>query len=189
MHEIEPHFSWLNLYDPVHDRRSPYFGNRHDPYLCRNTVYNYYIHPAWDEIGSPTLYVKVLYNDYAGHYAVIKLMGEWNDILYNDVMFLTRNLIEPMMDEGIRRFMLIGENVLNFHAGDADYYQEWADNLDDGWIALLNSRQHVREEFQRANIDYYMVFGGGLDHINWRKLSPRQLVDIVESLITKRLTA
>lgn len=189
MHEIEPHPSWLGLYDPVTDPKSPYFGHRHDPFLCRNTVYNYYIHPGWDEMGSATLYVKVLFVSYTEHYAVIELMGEWNDILYNDVMFLTRNLIEPMIDEGIRRFVLIGENILNFHAGDSDYYQEWAENLEDGWIALLNSRKHVREEFQRANIDYYIVFGGDLDSINWRKLSPRQLVSVVEHLIARRLTA
>ena len=50
-----------------------------------------------------------------------------------------------LMSEGIERFILIGENVLNFHASDDCYYEEWFDEVTDadGWIALLNFRQHV----------------------------------------------
>jgi len=181
MHEIEPYSAWL---DPF----SPFFGAHHDPYLCRNVVYNYYIHPAWDEVGSTTLYVKLLYAGYPDHFAIIELIGEWNDTLYNDIMFLTRNLLEPLMERGINRFALVGENILNFHAGDDDYYQELSDNLEDGWIACINFRQHVRSEFQRSNLDYYLLFGGGLDQLSWRRLKPLDLMKIIDALVTKRLS-
>jgi hypothetical protein len=92
-----------------------------------------------------------------------------------------------MVDEGINKFILIGENVLNFHSSDDCYYEEWFQDIDDGWIAGINFREHVIEEFKRSNIDYYISFGGDLDEINWRVLKPVQLYKNVEEQITKRL--
>jgi hypothetical protein len=43
--------------------------------------------------------------------------------------------------------------VLNFHAsGDEDYYAEWAEEVqeDGGWIALLNTRQHMERRNARC---------------------------------------
>ena len=45
-----------------------------------NTVYNYYIHPQWDDIGSGTLYMKELYADYENGFAILEFIGEWNDV-------------------------------------------------------------------------------------------------------------
>jgi hypothetical protein len=59
--------------------------------------------------------------------------------------------------------------------------------VEDGWIAMLNFREHVIEEFKRAQIDYYLNFGGDFDHMTWRKLAPRQLIALVESTMQKRL--
>ena len=28
-----------------------------------NTIYNFYIHPQWDDIGSETIYIKILFVD------------------------------------------------------------------------------------------------------------------------------
>ncbi len=175
MHNIEPFYNWQQLYTASEDRRSPFYGRKHSETLCENTIYNYYIHPQWDDFGSKTLYLKLLYVHYEEQYAIIELFGEWNDILYNDVMYLYRNVIETLLDEGIKYFILIGENVLDFHSDTDDYFAEWFDNLEDGWIIGLNFRQHVKEEFREAQIDQYLIFGGEFDELPWRRFLPQQL--------------
>lgn len=187
MHTIEPYYYWTSLYVAAEDERSPLYGREYHDSLCTNTVYNYYIHPQWDEMGSSTLYLKILYVNYGLRFCVIELMGEWNDCLYNDIMYLKRNIIEPMIDEGIHKFILIGENVLNFHASENDYYQEWHEEVEDGWIAAINFREHVIGEFETIFIEYYMAIGGRLNRLNWRPLSPEQLLYAVESQLVKRL--
>ncbi len=187
MHTIEPFYAWRNLYDPSTDPRSPFFGATYSETLCINSVYNYFIHPQWDEFGSATLYAKILYADYNIGFCVIELLGEWNDLLYNDIMFLKRNIAEIMIEKGINKFILIGENILNFHADDDSYYQEWFDEVEEGWIALLNFRPHVSAEIQRGRLDYYLALGGKLDDVSWRTLNPKQLFELVNTQITKRL--
>lgn len=189
MHNLEPFYSWQNLYDASEDSHSPFFGSTYSETECINSVYNYYIHPAWDEMGSATLYLKILYADYNAGFCIIELLGEWNDLLYNDIMYLKRNVAETLMNAGISKFILIGENVLNFHADDDSYYQEWFDEIEDGWIACINFREHVLEEIQRGRLDYYMATGGQLNTIKWRNLSPAQLFTLIDSLMTKRLNA
>lgn len=189
MHDIEPFYSWEKYYRPYEDPDSPFFGRIPANNTCTNTVYNYFIHPDWDEIGSPTLYAKLIFAEYRAGFAVIELIGEWNDILHNDIMFLSRHIAEPLLENGITRFALIGENVLNFHAGDNDYYQEWAENIENGWIACINFRDHVQKEFERANLDYHLVMGGNLNEVQWRTLNPAQLLLLLEKIISRRLPA
>jgi hypothetical protein len=189
MQDIEPFYSWLPIYNTSEDPRSPFFGREYSETECINSVYNYYIHPQWDEMGSATLYIKILYADYHSGFCVIEMLGEWNDLLYNDIMFLKRNIAESMLEQGINKFILIGENILNFHADDDSYYQEWFDELEDGWIACVNFRNHVLSEIQRGRLDYYLAIGGQLDELNWRTLNPMQLFTLVDNLITKRLNA
>ena len=55
-----------------------------------------------------TLYLKILYADYERSFAVIEFIGEWNDALYNDIMFVKREVIESMVGNGINKFILIG---------------------------------------------------------------------------------
>lgn len=188
MHEIAPFDRWIDLYDASADRRSPLFGTTYHESLCTNTIYNYYIHPEWDEIGSSTLYVKILYACYHEHFAIIELLGEWNDVLHNDVMYLKRNIAEPMLAHGINKFILIGEHVMNFHADANDYYDEWFDELEEGWIVGLNFRDHVVDEFSRARLDYYIAFGGGFAAFNWRRLSPQQLNRAMTVMMARRLS-
>ena len=64
MQDLEPYKSWHYLYNAARDIRSPFFGRSYHKTLCTHTIYNYYIYPQWDEIGSPTLYIKILYADY-----------------------------------------------------------------------------------------------------------------------------
>jgi len=187
MHEIEPHYNWRNLYIASEDDRSPFFGREYSEFEFSNAIYDHFIHPQWDAIGSATLYIKILYADYDKGYAIIELIGEWNDCLYNDIMYLKRDIIDVLIDSGITRFILIGENVLNFHAGDNDYYQEWFEDIEDGWIAMINFRDHVIEEIQQAYIDYYVALGGSLNYLEWRNLLPFNLFDKVNSVIMKRL--
>lgn len=187
MHDIEPYYRWRDDYIAAEDKHSPFFRTKYSEFVFDKQIYNYCIHPQWDYFGSQTLYIKVLFVDYDRSYCIIELMGEWNDALHNDIMLLKRQILELMMHEGINKFVLIGENVLNFHSSDDCYYEEWFQDVEDGWIAGINFREHVINEFKRSNIDYYINFGGGLDEITWRNLKPLQVFKKVEEQLARRL--
>lgn len=187
MHDIEPFYLWRDDYIAAEDERSPFYNTEYSEFYYDKQLYNFLIHPQWDSFGSNTLYIKVLYADYDRHYAIIELMGEWNDTIHNDIMFLKREIIDLMVDEGINQFILVGENILNFHASDDSYYEEWFQDIEDGWIAAINFNEHVIAEFRTHHIDYYINFGGELDDLHWRKLKPLQFYKKVEEILTKRL--
>ena len=189
MHDIEPFYNWRHIYVSEEDERSPFYGRVYSEFEFSQTIYNYYIHPQWDEFDSRTLYMKVLIADYDEHYAVIELIGEWNDAIENDIMNLKREVIDKFFAEGITKFILIGENVLNFHSSDDCYYEEWFEEVseEDGWIALLNVRQHVLEEMQTEDLDQYFIQGGELESMNWRTMTPRQFYQSVKAYVQKRL--
>jgi hypothetical protein len=187
MHSIEPYYNWRHLYIASEDERSPFYEREYSEFEYTNAIYNYVIHPQWDDIDSPTLYIKVLFVEYEQGYAIIELIGEWNDCINNDIMILKRDIIEKIMIHGVNKFILIGENVLNFHYSDDCYYEEWFEEVEEGWIAFLNFRDHVMKEFNHANIDYYIVSGGSLNDIAWRTSSPQQLFEKVESVVQKRI--
>lgn len=188
MQELEPFYRWRDLYQSENDSLSPFYEREYSEFEFSNTVYNYVIHPQWDDFGSTTLYLKVLYADYKKHFAIIEFIGEWNDAINNDVMLLKREVIEQMIDNGIDKFILIGENILNFHSSDDSYYEEWFQDIDEGWIAAINFQPHVLQELRQSNIDYYLNFGGDLDDLNWRKFNPLQLYSEVNSILMRRLT-
>ncbi|RZK50300.1 MAG: hypothetical protein EOO87_19405 [Pedobacter sp.] len=187
MHEIEPFYLWRDDYIAAEDELSPFYETEYSEFYYDKQLYNFLIHPQWDTFGSQTLYIKVLFVDYDRNYGIIELMGEWNDAINNDIMMLKREIIELMVDEGINKFILIGENVLNFHTSDDSYYEEWFQDVEDGWIAGVNFNEHVIQEFRENSIDYYINFGGELDDLHWRKLKPHQFYKKVEELLTKRL--
>ncbi|MBP6512695.1 MAG: hypothetical protein KA347_08500 [Bacteroidia bacterium] len=188
MQDIEPYYSWSHLYTAAEDELSPFYGREYSEFEYSNTIYNYYIHPQWDDFGSSTLYVKVLFVDYEIGYAIIEMIGEWNDAINNDIMTIKRDLIDLMIQQGIDKYILIGENVLNFHASDDCYYQEWFDDTEEGWIVALNFRDYIKEEFNKNSIDYYLVFGGELDEMLWRIHSPNELYDRITEIINHRLS-
>jgi hypothetical protein len=188
MQDIEPYYSWSHLYTAAEDELSPFYGRVYSEFEYSNTIYNYYIHPQWDDFGSSTLYVKVLFVDYEVGYAIIEMIGEWNDAINNDIMTIKRDLIDLMIQHGIDKYILIGENVLNFHASDDCYYQEWFDDTEEGWIVALNFRDYIKEEFNKNSIDYYLVFGGELDEMLWRIHSPNELYERIVEIINHRLT-
>lgn len=188
MHDIEPFYLWRDYYIASEDEHSPFYGREYSEFIFSNKIYNYFIHPQWDFFGSPTLYMKILFIDYERKYCIIEFIGEWNDCISNDIMYMKREVIELLMDNGINKFILIGENILNFHSSDDCYYEEWFQEIDEGWIAGINFRDHVINEFKSGNIDYYVNFGGELDQMNWRTLKPLQFYKSVEQQIVKRLT-
>lgn len=187
MHAIEPFYNWRHDYISSEDERSPFYETEYNEFEFDKQIYNYLLHPQWDDFGSQTLYLKILFVDYEDGYAVLEFIGEWNDAIYNDIMLLKREVIDLMISEGITKFILIGENVLNFHASDDSYYEEWFQDIEEGWIAALHFRAHVVEEFKTANIDYYLNFGGLLEEIPWRTLKPKQLYHHINTYLHKRL--
>lgn len=189
MFAIEPHYNWRSLYSSEEDPASPFYGREYSEFEFQNQVYDHYLHPQWDEFGSQTLYIKLLYADYNEGFAIIEMIGEWNDCLYNDIMHLKREVIDILTAEGISQFILVGENVLNFHYSDDSYYEEWTDDIaeENGWVALVNFRDFVLEEFKHANIDSYFVLGGSINEIDWRTLHPRQFYLKVKKKVQRRL--
>lgn len=117
---------------------------------------------------------------------VIELLGEWNDALENDIMLLKREVLEKFMDQGICHFILIGENVFNFHYDGADYYEEWQEELLEmgGWAICLNLSASSCLEFQQVRLDRYLpiIF---LD--DWRTYRPFHLFKKVGDLMATSL--
>lgn len=189
MQDIEPYYHWRDDYIASEDERSPFYGREYDEFTYSRAIYNYYIHPQWDEFGSQTLYLKILYADYDENYAIIELIGEWNDCLHNDIMYLKRDVMDALIEEGIYKFILICENVLNFHGSDDSYYEEWYDDIKDygGWICCINALNHVEEEMADTRLQYYMSFGKDFDNVNWRPQKPRIVFQAVEALLTGQM--
>jgi hypothetical protein len=187
MHDIQPYSNWLPLYDPASDEHSPFYGKEYNYDVYSETIYGYYIDPAWDNIGSETLYIKLLFVDYKRGFAIIEFIGEWNDTINNDIMHLKRNVIELLALQGINKYILIGENIMNFHGSDDSYYEEWFDDVEDGWIAAVSFPEFIRTEFQKYNIDSYINMGGTLEIEKWRTLQPLLFFELVSKLIQRRL--
>ena len=193
MHDIEPHFKWRGKYMATEDKRSPFYDKVYDEFKYTHKIYNYVIHPQWDAFGSATLYLKLLFVEYDESYAIIELMGEWNDCLTNDIMFFKREIIDLLVSHGIFKYILICENVLNFHGSDDCYYEEWYDDIkeDGGWICLLNVFPHVEEEMKDAQLQYFINFGLEYAHVNWRPHQPEDLFSMIEAMVNgsvKRLS-
>lgn len=189
MHDIEPFFTWREEYIAADDERSPFYGRTYDEFYFTQKVYNYFIHPQWDDFGSQTLYLKVLFADYDEGFAVIEFIGEWNDCIGNDIMYLKREVLEPMIEEGLYRFILIGENILNFHGSDDCYYEEWYEEIrdEDGWICMLNPLNHVEEEMRDTRLQDFINFGKAYNAVNWRSLPPRTLHTLLDNIVNGRI--
>jgi hypothetical protein len=186
VHEIEPYYNWRHLYIAEEDPQSPFFGREYSEFHYSQTIYNFYIHPQWDDIGSPTLYIKVLFTDYEMGYAIIEMIGEWNDAIENDIMTFKRDIIDIMIKQGINKYILIGENVLNFHSSDDCYYEEWVEDIQEegGWIAIIGLPEQSRYDFTRASIDRYVQL---IDLPDWRPFTPGNLFTKVDNILLRRL--
>jgi hypothetical protein len=186
MHSIEPFYNWQKYYLCYEDKKSPYFEHIPDGNF-NHTVYEYYLHPDWDDMGSETLYLKILMVNYKLNYMVIELIGEWNDTLHNDVMYLKRGIIDHFLKKGIQKFILIGENVFQFHGSDDEYYTEWLEDAEEGWIVAVGFRDFVHKEWKRYGVDAIFNYGGNLEIDNWRTLKPDQLYERADLELRRRL--
>ena len=185
MYTIEPHFNWRKFYTAEEDERSPFYGKIYSEFELKNAIYDTLIHPQWDEFGSLTLYAKILYTNYDLGFSIIEFIGEWNDLIYNDIMYLYRNIIEEMIGEGINHFILIGENVHAFHADDSSYYEEWMEQMENGWIVGMNFLEHNMQEIQQVNLDRYVIFDDAINIINWRTFAPNKLFQEIDDIINE----
>lgn len=188
MHDIEPYFNWRHIYTAEEDPRSPFYGRSHSEFEFSQTVYNYYIHPQWDDFGSRTLYLKQIYTDYDLHFTIIELLGEWNDAIENDIMELKREVMDLLYKQGITKYILIAENVLNFHSSDKEYYQEWYDELseENGWAVMLNMGEAAQYDFRKKKLNYYIEL---MDLPEWRTYKPHHLFQKIDDLLLNRLPA
>jgi len=186
MHDIEPFYNWRHIYVSEEDKLSPFLDRTYSEFEFSQTVYNYYIHPQWDDFGSRTLYLKVLLADYEEEYAIIELIGEWNDAIENDIAVLKREVLEKFMYEGIHKFILIAENVLNFHSDTSDYYEELFEELadEDGWIVCLNMAQATQHDFRKKHLNRYIEL---VELLNWRTYKPFHLFKKIDGEQQARL--
>jgi hypothetical protein len=186
MHDIEPYSNWRYIYVSEEDKQSPFYKRIYNEFAFTQTVYNYYIHPQWDFFESPNLYMKILMADYEEQYAVIELLGEWNDAIDNDIMSLRREVTDKLEAAGISRFILIAENVLNFHSSDDSYYEDWLENLQDvnGWVVIVNMPVQSQHDFKKARLHYYVEL---MEMENWRVYKPIHLFRLLNEKMTKRI--
>ncbi len=186
MQDIEPFYNWRHMYTPEEDDRSPFYGREYSEFEYSQTLYNFYIHPQWDDFGSRTLYMKLLFTDYEQQFAVIELLGEWNDAIENDIMTLRREVTDRMFMQGITHFVLIAENVLNFHSSDDSYYEEWREQLEDdsGWVAIINMPEQSMYDFKIARLTNYVEL---LEMEQWRTMKPEMLFQLINADVQHRL--
>lgn len=187
MQDIEPYWKWRDFYTAEQDDKSPFFGREYSEFQYTEKIYNYYIHPQWDFFGSETLYLKLIYCDYKKNAAVIEFIGEWNDCIANDIMFLKRDFIDVLINNGINKFILIGENILEFFGTGNDYYEEWYEDIKDegGYIIAINLREHIMEEMYQSNIHQYININKAYNDINWRKYKPFHFINYIDDLLIK----
>jgi hypothetical protein len=120
-------------------------------------------------------------------FAIIEMIGEWNDAIENDIMTLRREVTDMLFDAGIYKFILIAENVLNYHSSERDYYEDWFENVadEDGWIICLNMPEQSQYDFRKLKLNYYVELK---DLPVWRKYKPELLFQLLDEEQKRRLT-
>ena len=100
---------------------------------------------------------------------------------------LWQPIIDELVKQDIHKFILIGENVLNYHGDDNCYYEEWWDDIKDeeGWIAFVNFRPHVIDEMVETELQYYVNLDDVFGEINWRPQPPNKLFQAIDTMINK----
>jgi len=113
-------------------------------------------------------------------------MGEWNDAIENDIMELKREILDLLYQQKIYKYILIAENVLNFHSSDKEYYQEWFEELSDenGWAVALNMPEATQQDFKKKKLQYYIEL---MELTDWRVYKPYHLFKKIDEELSKRL--
>ena len=114
------------------------------------------------------------------------MIGEWNDAIENDIMELKREIIDLLLKKRITKFILITENVLNFHSSDKEYYQEWFEEVteENGWIIALNMPEATQQDFRKKKLNYYIEL---MEIADWRIYKPYHLFKKIDDQILKRI--
>jgi hypothetical protein len=101
-------------------------------------------------------------------------------------MNLKREVIDKLFESGITKFIIIAENVLNFHSGDKDYYEEWFDEVMDagGWIAIINMPEQTQHDFRKAKLNRFIQL---IELENWRTYKPFHLFKLIDEQIARLL--
>lgn len=74
--------------------------------------------------------------------------------------------------------------MLNFHSSDDSYYEEWYEDLEnEGWIMLINFRQHVLDEMKRSRLHHYLIWSDTLNDVFWRKTTPHILFSALNEFL------
>ena len=84
MHDIEPFYRWRDEYAVEEDADSPFFEAT---YSEPRQVYNFILHPLWDDFESNTLFLKILYTVYDEgfyHHRIYWRMERYNWQRYSD---------------------------------------------------------------------------------------------------------
>jgi hypothetical protein len=109
------------------------------------------------------------------------------DIKSGDKFKTTFYLKDKAVISKAGKTQFITDQCTTSYAESEDYYEEWFDDIEDGWIVGLNFRDHVIREFNDFGIDQYILFSGRFDEINWRKYQPVALFELIQSFMQKRL--
>ncbi len=185
MHDIEPYYRWRDDYIASEDEASPLYGYINNEERYTHQIYNHYIHPQWDYFGSETLYLKILFADYDLQFCIIEFIGEWNDAITNDIMHLKRNILDSLISAGIKYFIFATENVLNFHGSDDCYYEELYEDIEGGWVSMLNTQIHVSKEMEQYGIQQFVNLGEPFDDVEWRNKKPKIIFQMIEAYLMK----
>jgi hypothetical protein len=118
---------------------------------------------------SETLYLKVSLWIIWKDMLIIEFIGEWNDAIQNDIMYLKRRVIEKLQEHDINCYILLMDNVLNFHGSDDCYYEEWYEEISEagGWIVMLGVMDHIEDELKQTGLQHYIHFGDVFNDIVW----------------------
>lgn len=184
---VEPFYGWLHLYSHDRDEHSPFHAVEHNLFEYDRHVYNFPAHPTWDHIDSESLLVKILYADYTRGFAVLEFLGEWNDLHENDFKLLRANCLDLLAAAGIVRYVFVLENVFHIYLDQPDYYEEFMDQLDGGWLVLLGARAEVQQDVVEYGLSDYFFWSAALDALNWRKMNPWHLLERIELVMSRLL--
>jgi MFS superfamily sulfate permease-like transporter len=90
------------------------------------------------------------------------------------------------MKNGIYKFIIIAENVLNFHSSERDYYEEWYEDVTDenGWTVILNMPQQTQHDFTKLKLNRYLEL---MELTDWRVYKPFHLFKKIDTQIGSRL--
>jgi hypothetical protein len=102
-------------------------------------------------------------------------------------MELKREVTDKFFVLGITKFILIAENVLNFHSDGRDYYEEWFEEVTDenGWVVILNMPEQTQYDFRKAKLIRSLEL---MEIDNWRIYKPFHLFKKIDEQILKRLS-